>query len=488
MSREQDRSGLKFFKSVTGVFSIELITLPLGLLVAIVLTRRLGPEIYGLYVLAIAVVFWLEMISSFMMNSATEYYIATTQNWRPVGSLVLRVHLIMGFAGGALLFIAAPAAAWIFNQPGLIAPLRLLALDIPIFGLAVAHRNILVGLGRYTPRAFGPLGRWLVRLATVLVLLELGLGINSAVLGIVAGSLAELIVYRYFVRPPLGLKPSIALKSFVNFATPLLLQSIALNLHRHLDLIMLGVLVASSYMAGIYGAALNLCLPIKAVSLALTPLLTSDLSRLYQKGHYGQARQRVRQAWKVIFWLLPLCAAAGASAPDLVVLLFGPAYAEGAGALAWLLFASWASLAIDIGSAMLVALARPRLALASVVWLPPAALAGHLLLIPVLGGLGAAIATTLTTGAGFIVIAVMVNRAWQVILPSPSLLKSILVSAALLAAGWFWSMPGFWVLLKLVLLAAPGAMALVACKEFSPAQLWRALAVITGREVRAVRN
>ena len=395
-----ERQGLNLLKGVVQVFTVEFFTLPLGMLGAIILTRGLGPEIYGLYAMAIALVFWLEMFTSYMINRPTEYFLATASDWRPIASFILRLHLITGLSGGGLLLLLAPYIASWMNQDGLAAPLRLLALDIPLFGLAIAHRNILVGLGRYRSRAYGPLGRWLIRLGMVYILLELGFGINGAALAVVAGSLAELLVYRYFVRPPLWLKSSIALKKFLRFSAPLFGQTISLNLYRNLDLIMLGLLLASSRWAGLYGAALNLCLPMRVLSLSLSPLLNSDLSRLCGQGQIETARNRIWQTWRVICYLLPMAGIAAGCASDLMALLFGPEYRDAAIPFRWLVFTYWGLLVIDASSSMLVAKAKPGRALAGTGWLPLAALAGYLGLIPRLGGLGAAMAATLTCLGG----------------------------------------------------------------------------------------
>jgi O-antigen/teichoic acid export membrane protein len=476
----QERQGLKLLKGVIQVFTVEFFTLPLGMLGAIILTRGLGPEIYGLYAMAIALVFWLEMFTSYMINRPTEYFLATAADWRPMASFIVRLHLFSGLCGGLLMLLLAPFLASLMNQDGLVAPLRLLALDIPVFGLAIAHRNILVGLGRYRCRAYGPLGRWLIRLGMVYLLLELGLGINGAALAVVAGSLAELWVYRYFVRPPLWLKPNIALKKFLSFSAPLFVQTISLNLFRNLDLIMLGVLLASSRWAGLYGAALNLCLPMRVLSLSLSPLLNSDLSRLCREGETQTARNRIQQTWRVIWYLLPMAGIAAACASELMVLLFGPQYADAAVPFRWLVFAYWGLIIIDASSSMLVAGAKPVRVLAGTGWLPLAALAGCLWLIPWLGGLGAAIATALACLAGCIVMLAMVYKTWRVGLPAAAIFKSVLICAALMALGMAWTAPGIWLAAKLAALSVLGLLGLAASGEFKLAQLWSALRLLTG--------
>ncbi len=90
-------------------------------------------------------------------------------------------------AAGALVLLAAPLAT-LLGEPALRWYLRLFAVDIPIFGLAHAHRHILVGFGDFKARALGSAARWLTRLLLVALLVQLGLAITGAILGSIGGS------------------------------------------------------------------------------------------------------------------------------------------------------------------------------------------------------------------------------------------------------------------------------------------------------------
>lgn len=79
--------------------------------------------------------------------------IGDAEDWKPLGATVVWLHLIASVAASCLLiFLSAPLAR-LLNEPGLVTYLRLFALDIPFFSLALAHRNLLIGIGAFRQRA-----------------------------------------------------------------------------------------------------------------------------------------------------------------------------------------------------------------------------------------------------------------------------------------------------------------------------------------------
>src|SRR5262245_12459863 len=75
------------------VFLAEALMLPTGLLTVAVLTRRLGPHDYGLFVLAATLVIGIETTISSLFSRATVKFIGAAEDWRGVGATVLRLAL-----------------------------------------------------------------------------------------------------------------------------------------------------------------------------------------------------------------------------------------------------------------------------------------------------------------------------------------------------------------------------------------------------------
>ena len=202
----------------------------------------------------------MEKITSslgFLFSRATIKFVREAEDWRPIGQTVLRQEILFGIvAAGGLVALAHPLAQWL-HSPALAGGFRLLAIDIPIFCAANAHQVILVGLGGFRRRALASMARWIVRLVLIIVLVELGFGLNGALLGLIGASVAELTVYRLYLRPPLFGRTRFPLRQMLGYLAPLFVFSMSMRLFDRTDLLLvtLPALGGSVERAGIYAVA-----------------------------------------------------------------------------------------------------------------------------------------------------------------------------------------------------------------------------------------
>src|SRR6185436_9890718 len=82
--------------STTRVLLAEGLVVPSGLATAAYLGRALGPELYGLFSVATAVSVTVEWAIISLFGRTTVKLLGETENWRPVASTILTVHLVLG--------------------------------------------------------------------------------------------------------------------------------------------------------------------------------------------------------------------------------------------------------------------------------------------------------------------------------------------------------------------------------------------------------
>lgn len=426
--------------------------LPLtGIVVASFLTRSLGAGNYGLLTLALTLVTWVEFGVVSLFARATVKIIGDADDWRPAGAAILRLHLSVGVAAMLCCWALAMPCAAVLGEPALAPYVALLALDIPVFALAHCHRGILVGRGRYSERARASAARWISRLILIILLVELGLSVNGAILGTVGASMVELLVARYYIRPSWA-APAAAPGSLWSYAVPIFLATLILRL-LGLGLFLLKILGASAEQAGIYGAAQNVAFVMPAVLAAsLSPLLLSTMTRVIRDDDLPAARTLARNTIRTVTGLLPFAAIAAAASDDLAVMLFGARFAGAGPPLAILVFAGLALMMINLVNAILIACGKPNWTLWLAVPLLPAAVAGHIVAIPRFGPAGAASVTTLVAGLGAVAGLIAACRHLRIEALAATLLRSVLLSWMAYALVHFWPAHGF---------AAAGKMAVV---------------------------
>lgn len=449
------------------VFLAEALFPLTGIITVAFLTRRLGPEGYGLLVLTATLVSWVEGNVNAMFSRATIKLVGAAEDWHSVGSTWARLHLTASCAAAGLLWLLAIPISMLLNEPVLATYLCLFALDIPIQSLAQAHRNILVGTGHFRQGALARVGRWISRMLLVILLVQVGFSVPGALVGIIGASLVELSIARCYVRPTFGGRVWLSYSALRDYVLPLFLSSLSVSCYTSVDLFALKVLGGTVVQAGIYGAAQNLSLFPGLFSMAFSPLLLSTLSRMLSRSETDQAKEIGRGAMRLVLGLLPLAAVIAGAAPELVALFFGARYEPAGLLLAMLIFAAAAGVMISVATAILTAAGRPGATFTLTGPLVPLAIIGHLVLIPRFGSLGAASVTVVCAVLGALAALFGVYRVWNISPPPKTLARSVLVSVLVYALAAFWPVSGLLTLAKLVLLGVLMVLTFLALGEFS---------------------
>jgi O-antigen/teichoic acid export membrane protein len=471
-------------RSLSGAIHVLLadaLFVPTGLLTAAFLTRQLGPEGYGWLSLAAAVTTWIEWIILSAFTRATIKFVGEAHDWRPVGMTALRLHLMVGGGGGLLLWLLAGPIAMLLKDPRLVTYLRLFALEIPVVALVTVHRQLLVGLGEFTQTALASSAHWVSRLVLVVVLVELGLSVSGAILGIIGSSVIEVAVARVYVRPPLLGRSTFPVGRLWEYAVPLFLFALSLRLFSNLDLFFVKMLGGTAAQAGIYGAAQNLAMLPGFLVVAVSPLLLSTLSRAL-RDHGGRTpREICTNAMRAVIGLLPFVCIVVGAAPEIVVFVFGSRFLPVAPLLSVLIIGALARASITVTSTILTAAGKPSWTSALTAPLLPLAIAGHLLVIPRFGPLGAASVTTLLSGLGALVGFLAVRRLWGILPPAATVLRSLLLSVPAYGTAVAWTTPGPLLFVKLSAIGLMVLLGFLMLGEFSSAEIALARSLLSWR-------
>ncbi len=440
-------------RGAAGVFLAEALILPTGLMTAAYLTRGLGPAGYGLFTVAASLTASVAWTTSSLFARTTVKFVSEAEDWRSVCAELVRLNLTAGLVATVVFLFAARPLATLFGDRELAGYLGLFAIDLLIFVAAQTHRNILVGMGRFSERALVAAARSIARLALIVLLVGMWRSVTAAILGSIGASIVELAVCRWFVQPGLSLRGGRSIPELWVYAGPLFLFVLCMRLFDRLDLFALKALGGTAADAGLYGAAQNLSVTPNLVALALCPLLLSSLGRHARRGELATVRRIARDAVRLVLGSLPFAAMAAASAEEVVTFLFGATFAAAGPVLALLTFAAVAMLGVSVGTTILTAAGRPGLTLATGAPMLAIALLGHLALIPRFGAIAAAWVTTVVAICGALTATVAAGRAWGFQLPLGTGIRSLALCAFAYGSAASWPAPGLWVVWKLAVIA-----------------------------------
>ena len=449
MIEQKTSAGKHLLDGTIRVSMAEALMFPTGLVTAAFLTRWLGPSDYGLLTLAATLVGWIQWSIASMLNRASCIHISQATDWRDIGTVALRLFLAAGVLAAIMLWWLAESIASLLGEPQLAGLLQLFAVDIPLFALVQAHRNILIGTGRYRQRAWSSAGRWLARMVLIVALVWAGFSVEGAILGSIGATVLELLISRYFVKPRLFGQTEFPAIRLLRFAIPFYLFATCMQFFGKMDLFALKLLGGTAAQAGIYGAAQNLALVPIMFSLSFAPLLQSTLIRMVKDKQMTDARSMAGESIRLAILFLPFAAMTAGAAAEITSLIFGSAFIDSGPILAWLIAAAVLNILVSVNTGILIAAEKIRLILLITAVLVPVAILGFLYIIPSFGPVGAAMVTFCV----FLIITVSSSAAvrytWRLTPPIVTVLRSLALSLLAFSVAYWWPTTGVLLILKL---------------------------------------
>lgn len=469
----------------TWIFLAEMVIIPTGLITVAYLTRKLGPEGYGQFTLAITIVIWLELTITAAFSRSIEKLVAEAHDWRLIGASAVRLNLVIGIVAAVIIWGLSIPISMVLKEPALATYLRLSAIDIPIFCLAQAHKSILVGMGRFRERALTSAVRWSSRVVLIVIFVELGLSLKGAIFGSIGASVVELVVGRYYIRPPLFKRTTVVVRQLWIYALPLFFYVISVRIFEKLDLYALKMLGGTAAQAGYYSAAQNLALLPGIFAMALVPPLLSSLSRIIRDGEKERALTIACNALRVMFWVLPMAGMIAGAGEEISEFVFGSNFHSSGPLLAVLIFGAVARSIIAVTTSVMIANNRSDLPLKLFGPLIPLSILCYIIVIPSYQAVGAAYVTTLSACTTALIMVATTYRIWHVRPPIATVFRCSLASVLAWVLSAAWPTHDSYLLIKLCVICLLIGLGLFLFGEFS-VRHFRSLWSVFSKESLAV--
>ena len=487
MKHISSKSGIQVAKGAVSIFLAQALLLPTGFITAIFLAHKLGPADYGVFALVSSLVLMIEWLAFSGLTDTSVKFVAETPDWEAVGITVIRLHIFMGVCAASFLWLFAESLAELFRDPVLADYFRLFAIDIPLFGLACAQRNILVGIRHFHERAKVTATRYIARLIFIVLFVACGFSIKGAILGSIGASVLECAYSFYFVQLPLLSRITFPVRKLFAFAGPLFLSVMCLHVAK-LDLLMLKIFGGSAVELGFYGAALNISIvPVLFFVSLAQPILTL-ISGVLLKENYEDARKYTLMCFRSIFWLIPFAALISGSSSEIVMLIYGYDFYPAGKMLEILIFAGLAVGVITFENAVFTAFNEPKMTLWFSVPMIPFILVGNYYLIPIMGGVGTAMVKTVVVCVAALMAGIVTCWKWKIKLPVSTIVSSIICSGMAYTLATYWSTAGSLLILKLFLVTCIIFLVFALFKEIGSAELVLAKKVLRFREKTGVEK
>ena len=387
------------------IFLYRLVGLAAGVVTALLLARHYGPETYGsiAFAFAFAEIFEVLAVLGTTIVITRELVLlkgaAVEDFWK--NALVLRSLLI------AMAIISAWAAAWIFfRQPRTTLIMLLWASLGLVTSIRAAYQAVLRARERATWSACANLGRAAIFMLLVVMVVSRSADELRVIQASLVATFAALICDRQMARRFLvsgGHATWAGVISLLSRSIPLALSAILTIIQVRIDILMLKIM-SGDVAVGLYSAATRLTEAAYVAPAALGIVVFPALTRACAS-HSGNLQKFFSTIIVIMLALgLPFAVLTSYYADPLVLLLFGTEFALSVPVLIVM------SMQVPLGFVnialvnLLFAAGKQKMELWASVATTVVNVAANLALIPLLGPVGAALATVLCQLVAFIVL------------------------------------------------------------------------------------
>ncbi len=255
-------------------FISKVIASVFGFLGTIYITRTLGEEIYGYFVITIALLSWLTVIKSVGFGQAVVKRMSEDeeQDEYLVAGTIIKILLTLVVGVGVLVFqdtvnsyIGRPVAEFVILL--LIATIFSELVDTALKGTHRVH-------------VYGPLSmlREATQSVAMIMLVYVGWELTGLLLGYTAGTILIAIIGLFIIRPQISRPSTYHFTKLFDFAKFSWLGSLRKRMFSDMDIIVLGLFVPAS-LTGIYAASYSLAKFLDLFGSAVQTTLFPEISK-----------------------------------------------------------------------------------------------------------------------------------------------------------------------------------------------------------------
>jgi O-antigen/teichoic acid export membrane protein len=391
-----------------GSFIIKIAGTTCAFLLQVVLARFLGVETFGEYIYVITWINFFVLLSILGFDSASLKFLPVYKEKRDSAYFKGFVTRSMQFVITASLAISLAGTAFIYINSSLPKGMAILFLPgfllIPINALNRLLGSFLQALlnvkGALIPQhVIRPL-LTICGLAIIFYILNIKITAQAALMINLAAGLLVTGILLYLLRPHFKHHNNNASKfetsEWRNTALALLLISVLNIVLTQADILMLGGLIGTTE-AGIYAVAVKTATLIAFILTAVNSVAAPMISRLYSQGNLEELQRLITFSAKIVFFVsLPLYLAI-ISFSDRILTIFGTEFTAGGQALIILASAQLFNAVTGSVGFLLSMTGHHKYALQILTITASANIVLNIILIPVFGISGAAIATAVST-------------------------------------------------------------------------------------------
>ena len=424
-----------------------------GYINRLLMSRMLGPEGYGLYGLTLPFQGIFQILSAGGLPPAISKYVAEYNAkdekalTRQVIYTATKFMVIMAILLSIILLFSSDFIAnEIFHKPLVVWPLRAVSLITPFSVIVGAMRGAFQGVYKNEYTVYNRMAEQLATIVFAVVFVYCGLYAMGAVLGgafgFIVSAITAVLLYKKYISPmfysedslDLSLKEELELLwMLICFAVPVAITALSEMAIYDVGTLVIGVFMLSTDV-GFYNAADPISRIPLVISLSISTVLLPATAEAYVLKNQKLLQEYVVDCLRYcILTVIPMCVIISMFSMPIIQLLFGEVYTPGSGVLCILVIGMSFYSIYMISSSILQGTGNPKLPMYILLLGTVLNIALNAVFVQMMGIVGAAIATTITTGILMIVIMLFVIKTTKISIPWKNILLVLICNLILMA-------------------------------------------------------
>ena len=414
----------KFAFDVGMTFIASVISMLFGFVITVLLGRYLGAGDLGLYrmvstIYGIAMLFAAVGIPVAIIKYVAEYK-GDRNKTNSIVSAGVITSLLLGIGFSVLFYLSSGIFEEIFKMPGLAGLLKILS---PVFPFALVG-GVLLGMlnGLREMKKYGTamIIQSILMMVVSILLIYFGFGVAGVVIGVVLASVGWCFYLLWVSKNYF----EITIKGYIqttldmmNFGYKVLLSNAVNEINNQIDIILIGFFLVSSEV-GYYGVAIGLSRFFWLIPLSIQKITYPATSEYWSNNNHSMLNNMIDKTMKYsTVMLLLIGLGVGFFAKEIIMIIFNEDFIHAALPLQILLIGTVVRgcIAQPIGGS-LSGIGRPDLVFKIVTFMAVINITLNIILIPEIGIVGAAIATTISLVGGAFLNLYMVVKKLRIVL------------------------------------------------------------------------
>ena len=377
----------------------------------IIIARSLGPEVYGLFSLAIMILGWFIAFSSLGLSEGLLRYIALYRGEEKTNKIrfIFKISMIaLSFStiiSSIILFLLSEFVSLkLFHNPDLTIFLKIFSILIPLSVFSSIYLSVIRAYEKIKWHSFIlNILQSVIKLITLIILIILGFKINAVIFSYFVGILSVLIISYFVCKYKIPeifkrytLKKVIRkniMKELLSYSWPILFLGLLGGILYWIDSFAIGYF-RSTIEVGFYNAAVPIALLLAIAPELFMRLFFPLITKEYSRKNFGMIKELSQQVGKWIFMLnLPLFIIMVLFPGIFINILFGQEYLIAETSLRILAIGALFSSLTLIASNLILMVGKTKIILMNLVGIFIINVVLNIILVPRYGISGAAFST-----------------------------------------------------------------------------------------------